>query len=55
MYRCIGCDAPAQANCDCSKEKPQQNDPWGWKEEERKLDINSGRYVEMNETETTPA
>ena len=49
MYRCEVCDAPAISNCRCSLAEmveSQYPDPWAdWKEEPRKLDIQSGKYV----------
>lgn len=54
MYRCYYCDAPAQSNCGCAEQLPSDNeqkdynsnsDPWGWKEEEHKINIGTGDAV----------
>lgn len=50
MYRCVACDTPAQAKCECANDSYEQAlnkkpDPWGFKEEEEKLDIQSGVRV----------
>ena len=53
MYRCMGCDAPAQADCSsvCPSTKvydsadQQVTDPWQWPDEPNKLDINAGVHV----------
>lgn len=52
MYRCAACDAPAQMGClsQCpSYEKALNKEPdlWGFKEDDEKLDIQSGVKVKV--------
>lgn len=57
MYRCMVCEAPAQSPCTCADEVARDyekaigalSDPWGWKEESEKLDIQSGTRVKIDE------
>lgn len=54
MYRCYGCDAPAQSRCGdfcqaLQKEAMKSDDPYGWKEEPIKLDIEAGVRVRQQE------
>ena len=46
MYRCCGCDAPAQQMCPClpmqASAAPAPAPLWDWPEDDHKLDIQSG-------------
>lgn len=49
MYRCIGCDAPAQTNCECSEVKfqlPREEQP-----KIKKINIASGEDVVLEQEE----
>lgn len=55
MYRCIGCDAPAQGPCqegcpssgafEQAMRASSDKDPYGWPHEDKKLDIQAGVKV----------
>jgi hypothetical protein len=51
MYRCAECDTPAQFRCVCAtvtdfdKAMEKMPDPWGFKEDPVKLDIQAGVRV----------
>ena len=66
MYRCFGCDTPptlghvsgcivAANSSEAAERLAAQQDPWGWEDSPRKLDIQSGTHINTHQQEALAA